>query len=109
MGFYSVKFSAFCEKPFRIIKLFILKNNIKVLRIMRGITQAELAEKAIIDGYLPQQMDELAVTKLVDEQIAAAGSPTMQDMGKIIGAVRAQAGPTADGTLIAKLVKERLQ
>lgn len=70
---------------------------------------AELAEKAIIDGYLPQQMDELAITKLVDEQIAAAPSPTMQDMGKIIGAVRAQAGPTADGALIAKLVKERLQ
>ena len=71
--------------------------------------QAELAEKAIIDGYLPQQMDESAIIKLVDEQIAAAGSPTMQDMGKIIGAVRAQAGPTADGALIAKLVKERLQ
>jgi len=70
--------------------------------------QAELAEKAIIDGYLPEQMDETQIAKIVDEQIAVAGSPTMQDMGKIIGAVRAQAGPTADGSVIARLVKEKL-
>jgi uncharacterized protein YqeY len=32
----------------------------------------------------------------------------MQDMGKIIGAVRARAGSQADGAFIAKLVKEKL-
>src|SRR4051812_895118 len=33
--------------------------------------QAELAEKAIIDGYLPEQMSEEQVAKIVDQQIAA--------------------------------------
>lgn len=70
---------------------------------------AELAEKTIIEAYLPAQMDEAEVAKLVDEAIAQAGQPTMADMGRIIGAVRAQAGPQADGALIAKLVKEKLQ
>ena len=70
--------------------------------------QAELAEKAIIDGYLPEQMGEEQIAKIVDQQIAAAGSPTMQDMGKIIGAVRSQTGSQADGAVIARLVKERL-
>jgi uncharacterized protein YqeY len=70
--------------------------------------QAELAEKTIIDGYLPEQMGEEQVAKIVDQQIAAAGSPTMQDMGKIIGSVRAQTGSQADGALIARLVKEKL-
>jgi uncharacterized protein len=69
---------------------------------------AELAEKAIIEAYLPAQMDESEVAKLVDEAVSQAGQPTMADMGRIIGTVRAQAGPQADGALIAKLVKEKL-
>jgi uncharacterized protein YqeY len=69
---------------------------------------AELAEKAIIDAYLPEQMDEAAVAKIVDEEIAKAGQPTMQDMGRIIGAVRGRAAGQADGALIARLVKEKL-
>jgi len=69
---------------------------------------AELAEKAIIDAYLPEQLGEDEIAKLVDEEIAKAGSPTMQDMGRIIGAVRGRAGGSADGALIAKLVKEKL-
>lgn len=69
---------------------------------------AELAEKAIIDGYLPEQMSDEQIAQIVDEEIAKAGSPTMQDMGRIIGAVRGRAGGQADGALIAKLVKEKL-
>jgi uncharacterized protein YqeY len=69
---------------------------------------AELAEKTIIDAYLPEQMDEEQVATIVDEEITKAGSPSMQDMGRIIGAVRAKTGGTADGALIARLVKEKL-
>jgi len=69
---------------------------------------AELAEKTIIDAYLPEQMGEDQVAKIVDEEIAKAGSPTTQDMGRIIGAVRGRTAGQADGALIAKLVKERL-
>jgi uncharacterized protein YqeY len=69
---------------------------------------AELAEKAIIDAYLPEQMSEEEVAKLVEEQISATGAAGMQDMGKVIGAVKAKAGSSADGGLIARLVKEKL-
>lgn len=69
---------------------------------------AELAEKALIDGYLPAQLSEEEITKLVDDEIAKAGPATMQDMGRIIGAVRGRAGGQADGALIARLVKEKL-
>jgi uncharacterized protein YqeY len=71
-------------------------------------TAAELAEKVIIDAYLPEQLGEAELVVLVDEEVAKAGSPTVQDMGRIIGAVRTRAGGTADGALIAKLVKEKL-
>lgn len=71
-------------------------------------TAAELAEKAIIDAYLPAQLSEAEVTAKVQEEVAKLGNPTMADMGKLIGAVRANLGPRADGALIAKLVKEAI-
>jgi uncharacterized protein YqeY len=70
--------------------------------------EAELAEKVIIDGYLPEQASEADTMAAVDAEIAKLNSPTPADMGKIIGAVRAQLGASADGALIAKLVKEKL-
>jgi len=69
---------------------------------------AELAEKAIIDSYLPEQMDESQVAVIVDEEVAKAGNVSLADMGRIIGAVRGRIGSTADGALIARLVKEKL-
>jgi uncharacterized protein YqeY len=68
----------------------------------------ELAEKAIIEAYLPQQLSEDEIAQLVDAAIAEQQAEGMQAMGKVIGAVKAQAGNTADGGAIAKIVKERL-
>jgi uncharacterized protein YqeY len=70
--------------------------------------EAELAEKAIIEKYLPAQLSEAEIVKLVDEAIAASPGADMAKMGQIIGQVRAKAGATADGGTIARLVKERL-
>jgi uncharacterized protein YqeY len=69
---------------------------------------AELAEKAIIDAYLPEQMSEEEIAKIVDEEIAKAGQVSLQDMGRIIGAVRDRTAGQADGGAIARLVKEKL-
>ena len=69
---------------------------------------AELVEKAILDTYLPEQMDKGQIAVVVAEEIAKVESPTMADMGKIIGAVKAKLGPGADGATIAGIVKEKL-
>jgi uncharacterized protein YqeY len=69
---------------------------------------AELAEKAVIEEYLPAQMDEAAIAALVDEVIAATGATGMQNMGQVIGATKAKAGAAADGSVIARIVKEKL-
>lgn len=69
--------------------------------------QAELAEKKVIEKYLPEQMSEEELGKLVDEAIAQIGKDQSK-MGQIIGAVKQKAGPSADGATIAKLVKEKL-
>lgn len=68
----------------------------------------ELAEKTIIDAYLPEQLSEAQVAQIVDEEIAKAPDASMRNMGRIIGAVRGRAGGSSDGALIAKLVKDKL-
>jgi len=67
---------------------------------------AELAEKAIIDAYLPAQLSEAEVGRTVDAVIAEMG--TDSPMGQVIGAVKQRTGAAADGAMIARLVKEKL-
>jgi hypothetical protein len=69
---------------------------------------SELAEKTIIDAYLPAQLSETEVAALIDSVIHEIGAQGPSDLGKVIGQVKAKAGTTADGALIARLVKEKL-
>ncbi|HSH55459.1 MAG TPA: GatB/YqeY domain-containing protein, partial [Candidatus Limnocylindrales bacterium] len=61
-----------------------------------------------IEAYLPEQLDEDAVRKLIDEVVAEQGEVTKQTMGATIAAVKAKAGGAADGAVVAKLVKEQI-
>ena len=70
---------------------------------------AELAEKAIIEAYLPAQLSDAEISKLIDEVITATGAAGPQAMGQVIGQVKAKTGAAADGAVIARLVKEKLQ
>ena len=69
----------------------------------------ERAEKVLLSVYLPEQLSEADVQALVDEAIAELKPEGMKDMGRVIGAVKAKAGNTADGALVAKLVKDSIQ
>lgn len=71
-----------------------------------GRAQKELAEKAIIDDYLPAQIDDEQLQAIVEEVVAAAGSDAQ--MGPVIAEVRKQAGPLANGARIAALVKAKI-
>lgn len=69
----------------------------------------ERAEKVLLSGYLPEQLSEAEIQQLVDEAVAELKPEGMKDMGRVIGAVKAKAGNSADGALVAKLVKYSLQ
>ena len=77
-----------------------------------GVTEraeVELAEKVIIEQYLPQQASEADIQAAVKEAIAATGASSVADMGKIIAVVRAKLGASADGATIANIAKDKLQ
>ena len=69
---------------------------------------AELAEKSLIETYLPTQLSETEIATLIDEAIAQTGAAGLPALGQVIGRVKAKVGAAADGALIARLAKERL-
>ncbi|GGG26090.1 aspartyl-tRNA amidotransferase subunit B [Dokdonia pacifica] len=72
------------------------------------LADPELAQAAVISKFLPEQMSEDAIATIVDEVITATGATGMKDMGKVMGQVNAKVAGKADGSTIAKIVKEKL-
>ncbi len=68
----------------------------------------ETGEKEVIQAYLPVQLSEAEILSVVEAKITALKPEGMKDMGKVIGAVKAELGNKADGGVIAKLVKQKL-
>lgn len=70
--------------------------------------QKEEAELKILESYLPAQLSNEELTKLVENSITEVGAKSLQDMGKVMGAVMGKVAGRADGGVISALVKERL-
>lgn len=69
----------------------------------------ELKEKSVIEQYLPQQLSEEEVVVLVDKIIKDADEPNSRNMGYIIKGVKEICKGAVDGSMVAKIVKEKLQ
>jgi len=72
---------------------------------------SERAELAILERYLPAQMSDSDLEKIIDLAIAEAASQGLtgaKAMGAVVKAVRGQAGAGADGAKIANFVKAKL-
>lgn len=68
----------------------------------------EEAELRILESYLPEQISTEELTKIVEESINEQGATSIQDMGKVIGAVMSKVKGQADGGTVSALVKEKL-
>ena len=62
----------------------------------------------ILSKYLPEQLTQEEIEKLVDEAIAKSGAQSPRDMGKVMGILRPQTAGKADGKLVSDIVKEKL-
>ncbi len=68
----------------------------------------EVAELAILSGYLPVEMDQAQLRSIVDAVIAETRAASMKDMGNVIKAVMVRTGGQAEGGTVSALVKVRL-
>ncbi|BBA65508.1 glutamyl-tRNA amidotransferase [Xanthomonas phage XacN1] len=73
------------------------------------LADVEIAEKVIIEEYLPQQLSEEEVRLKVAEAISATGATTMKDMGKVVALLKPDLVGKADMGFVSKLVKDSLQ
>ncbi len=73
------------------------------------LAEPEEKEAAILSKYLPQHLSEDEVRVLVQKTIADMDVVSIQAMGQVIGNVKKATGLTADGAVIARIVKEELQ
>jgi hypothetical protein len=68
----------------------------------------EEAEIAVIEGFLPQQMDESALAAAVDAAIAETAAAGVKDMGKVMAALKSRHGAALDMSKAGPVVKARL-
>jgi len=68
----------------------------------------ELAQAEIISQFLPAQLSETEIEKVVVETIAKVGAEGMKDMGKVMGIVNQQLAGKAEGKTISMIVKSKL-
>ncbi|MDA0680230.1 MAG: GatB/YqeY domain-containing protein [Proteobacteria bacterium] len=72
------------------------------------LADIEKSEIEIIGAYLPEQMSDEALDKLVDDAIATTGAAGIRDMGKVMAIVKAAAQGRADMAAVGAKVKSRL-
>jgi len=74
----------------------------------KDLADPELAQAAVIERFLPVQMGEDQIAKIVDEIIAETGASSMKDMGRVMGMANTKLAGKADGKTISTVVKSRL-
>jgi uncharacterized protein YqeY len=72
------------------------------------LVEKELSLILVLQQYLPQQLDETAITESVDAAISELGASGLRDMGKVMGQLKAQLQGRADMGQVSTLVKEKL-
>ncbi|WP_157264494.1 GatB/YqeY domain-containing protein [Azohydromonas aeria] len=74
----------------------------------QDLADAEAAEVAVLQGYLPQRLSQAEVQAEVDALVAELGAAGSGDMGKVMGAAKARLGGKAEMALVSAAVKQAL-
>ena len=74
----------------------------------QDLADAELAQVAVIEEYLPKPLTEAEIEAAVKEIIAQTGASGMKDMGRVMGVATKQMAGRADGGVISAAVKRLL-
>ncbi len=74
----------------------------------QDLTKKEKKELAILENYLPTQLSETEIEKIVSEAIRTTEAASPSDFGKVMGVVMSKIVGRASGTVVAQIVKRRL-
>jgi uncharacterized protein len=101
------------EEILEVISRAVKQRNDSIQQFTDGgrpeLAEKEQAELEILKTYLPEQMSEDEIRKVVKEIISAAGTVSPSDLGKIMGQAMGKMKGKADGNVVKKIVGEELQ
>jgi|SRR5699024_2315492 len=91
----------------------LVKQRLDSMQIFQSQNRPDLAEKEesqakIISEFLPEQLSEEEIEKIVDQIITETGAKTMKDMGKVMGAASEKTAGKADNKTISVIVRRKL-
>ena len=72
------------------------------------LAEAEAAEIAVLETYLPEPFSDEEIAALIEESIAATGAESMKDMGKLMGHLKPRLAGRADMGAVSARIKARL-
>jgi uncharacterized protein YqeY len=100
------------EEEIKIVKSEVKKRQDAIELYEKGgakdKAEKEKKEIKILQEYLPEQINDQELEKIVEDAIKEVGASPMADMGKVIGVVMKKVGSTADGNRVSSLVKKKL-
>jgi len=74
----------------------------------KDLADKEKMELALLAEYMPKQLNEEEITLLVQDAISETHATSPQDMGKVMAFLMPKVKGKADGSLVSRLVKEKL-
>ena len=75
----------------------------------KELLENELSEIAIINKFLPKQLNDEEMKKICLEKIKQLGASSIKDMGKVIGALKKEYSDVMDFSKISQVIKENLK
>lgn len=95
-----------------VIKRLIKQHQDSIEQFAKGnrqdLADKEIKELEILKKYLPPQLSNEEIKKIIEEAIITVGAQGLKDMGKVMKEISAKIGQNADGKLVSDLVRERL-
>lgn len=74
----------------------------------KDLADIELAEIALLETYLPEQLSDAELDDMVVAAISATGAESIRDMGKVMAEIKTRAAGRADMAAVGSKVKARL-
>ncbi len=89
------------------------KRRVEASEAFRSAGRDEQAKKEdgeleILEEYMPAQLTEEDLERIVDDAIAENGATSMRDMGRVMADVMPQIAGRADGSAVSQIVREKL-
>lgn len=100
------------EEQLRVLRQQVKQRQDSIEQFTTGgrddLVEKEQVQLRILEQYLPQQMSDEELNTMVSNAITELGAEGPKDMGKVMGALKQQAGDRVDGRRLSTAVKEAL-